>query len=52
MLSAVIWFGPLFGNNPNRFEAADKVTTRVIAAIRDLKPIDAILELDKRGFLN
>ncbi|EKE21789.1 MAG: hypothetical protein ACD_7C00126G0013 [uncultured bacterium] len=51
MLSAVMRVGPRFENQPNRFKKADELATRVIEAVRDLKPIEAIQELKERGFL-
>ena len=49
MLSAVTRMGPKFESQPNRFEAADKLATRVIEAVRELKPVEAIQELEKRS---
>jgi thiamine kinase-like enzyme len=51
MLSAVTRMGPKFDSQPERFKSADKLATRVIEAVRDLKPVDAISELEKRGWL-
>ncbi|EKE22183.1 MAG: hypothetical protein ACD_7C00024G0002 [uncultured bacterium] len=51
MLSAVMRVGPRFESQPNRFEKADKLATRVIEAVKDLKPIEAIQELKEQGFL-
>lgn len=51
MLSAVMRVGPRYDSQPNRFEAADALATRVIEAARDLKPVDAIEELKKHGWL-
>lgn len=45
MMSAVMRVGPRFENQPNRFEKADELATRVIEAVKDLKPIEAIREL-------
>lgn len=45
MLSAVMRLGPRFESQPNRFEKADELAARVIEAVKDLKPIDAIREL-------
>jgi len=47
MLSAVTRLGLKFNSHPNRFEAADTLATRVIEAVRDLKPVEAIEELEK-----
>jgi hypothetical protein len=49
MLSAVMRVGPRYDSHPNRFEAADKLAIRVIEAVRDLKPVEAIRELQKHG---
>ncbi len=51
MLSAVMSVGPRFSNRPDQFERADRLAARVIAAIQDLKPVEAIRELQDRGFL-
>ncbi|MFA6047512.1 MAG: oxidoreductase family protein [Parcubacteria group bacterium] len=48
MLSAVTRLGQKFDSQPKRFETADRLATRVIEAVRDLKPIEAIEELKKR----
>lgn len=45
MLSAVMRVGPRFENQPNRFKKSDKLAIRVIEAVKDLKPIEAIQEL-------
>ena len=45
MLSAVMLVGPRFVDRPDRLALADTLATRVIAAVRDLKPVDAIREL-------
>jgi hypothetical protein len=45
MLSAVTRMGPKFEHLLNRLVIADKTVTRVIEAVRDLKPIEAIREL-------
>ena len=52
MLSAVMAAGPKFSNQPNQFERADALAERIIAAVKDLKPVEAIRELEKRGFLS
>ncbi len=49
MLSAVTRVGPKFDSSPNRFKATDILVTRVIEAVRDLKPVEAIQELKGRG---
>ncbi|MDD4332850.1 MAG: DUF1679 domain-containing protein [Patescibacteria group bacterium] len=46
MLSAVTKFGPIFENDFSN-EAADNLSKRVIEAVRDIKPIEAIQELRK-----
>ena len=45
MMSAVMLVGPRFVDRPDRFDLADTLATRVIAAVRDLKPVDAIREM-------
>jgi hypothetical protein len=45
MLSAVMLVGPRFVDRPDRFALADVLATRVVAAVRDLDPVDAIREL-------
>jgi hypothetical protein len=45
MMSAVMLVGPRFADLPNRLNLADTIATRVIAAVRNLKPVDAIREL-------
>ena len=50
MLSAVTRLGPKFDGSPKRFETADRLAMRVIKAMKDLRPIEAIQELEKRGF--
>ena len=45
MVSAVMLVGPRFADRPDRFELADTLATRVISAVRDLKPMDAFQEL-------
>ncbi len=42
MLSAVMLVGPRFANRPDRTALADAVAARVLAAVRDLSPVDAI----------
>jgi hypothetical protein len=49
MLSAVMRIGPRYEGQPNRFKAADELATRVIEAVKDLEPVDAIKELEKPG---
>jgi hypothetical protein len=51
MLSAVMRVGPRYDSHPNRLEAADALATRVIEAVKDLKPAEAIQELKKRVWL-
>ena len=51
MLSAVTRMGPKFDHLPNRLKEADKLVTRVTEAARDLKPVEAIQELEIRGIL-
>ena len=45
MLSAVMLVGPRFVDRPDRLDLADALATRVIAAVRDLNPVDAIREM-------
>ena len=51
MLSAVMSVGPMFESRPNQFELASVLATRVIAAVKDLRPVDAINELIEHGSL-
>ncbi len=52
MISAVTHVGPRFSHFPDQFERADTLAARVITAIQDLKPVEAIHELQERGFLD
>lgn len=52
MLSAVMRVGPRFEGQPDRFKKADELANRVIEAVKDLKPVEAIQELQDRGVLN
>ena len=45
MLSAVMLVGPRFVDRPDRLELADTLATRVLAAVQDLKPVQALCEL-------
>jgi hypothetical protein len=45
MVSAVMLVGPRFVDRPDRLDLADTLARRVIAAIRDLNPVDAFHEL-------
>jgi aminoglycoside/choline kinase family phosphotransferase len=45
MMSAVMLVGPRFVDRPDRLDLADAVAKRVIAAVRDLNPVEAIREL-------
>lgn len=51
MQNVVMYVGPRFDNHPGRFEDADRMAERVIAAVQDLKPVEAIHELQERGLL-
>jgi len=51
MLSAVMLVGPRFADRPDRLDLADALATRVIAAVRDLDPADAVRELGERDRL-
>jgi hypothetical protein len=48
MLSAVMLVGPRFADRPDQFELADAIAARVIAAVQDHRPVDA---LRQRGWL-
>lgn len=45
MMSVVMLVGPRFVDRPDRLDLADTLATRVIAAVRDLNPVDAIREM-------
>jgi aminoglycoside/choline kinase family phosphotransferase len=45
MISTVMLVGPRFVDRPDRLDLADILATRVIAAVRDLNPVDAIHEI-------
>jgi hypothetical protein len=49
MLSAVTRMGPKFENMPNRYEEAGRLAIRVIEAVKDLKPLEALRELEGQG---
>jgi hypothetical protein len=49
MLSAVMAAGPKFSSRPDQFVRADRLAARVIAAVQDLRPVEAIQELQDRG---
>jgi hypothetical protein len=51
MLSAVTKVGPKFDSLPDRLNRADNLAIRVIEAARDHKPVVAISELKKQGWL-
>jgi aminoglycoside/choline kinase family phosphotransferase len=44
MVSAVMLVGPRFVGRPDRLDLADALAARVIAAVQDLKPVEAIRE--------
>jgi hypothetical protein len=44
ILSAIMLVGPRFAERADRFELADVLATRVIAAVQDLDPVDAFCE--------
>ncbi|MEN8252628.1 MAG: oxidoreductase family protein [Patescibacteria group bacterium] len=48
MLSAVTAIGPMCSSRADQFDRADTAAERIIAAIEDLKPIEAIQELQDR----
>lgn len=52
MLSAVMSVGPKFSGRPDQFERADMAAASIIAAIKDLRPVEAIQELIARGLIN
>jgi aminoglycoside phosphotransferase (APT) family kinase protein len=45
ILSAIMLVGPRFADRADRFELADVLATRVIAAVQDLDPVEAFREL-------
>jgi thiamine kinase-like enzyme len=45
MLSAVMLVGPRFVDRPDRLDLSDAIASRVIAAVRDLNPVDAFRQL-------
>jgi thiamine kinase-like enzyme len=45
MMSAVMMVGPRFVDRPDQLDLADALATRVMAAVRDLNPVDAFREL-------
>lgn len=49
MLSTVMGVGPKFSSRPDQFERSDAGSARVIAAVKDLRPVEAIQELRERG---
>jgi thiamine kinase-like enzyme len=51
MLSAIMLVGPRFVDRPDRLELADALAGRVIAAVRDLHPVEAIHELRAQNWL-
>ena len=51
MLSAVMAIGPRFESRRDNLEYADNMAKQVIAAVKDLKPVDAIQELIQRNLL-
>ena len=51
MLSAVMAVGPIFESRPDQFALADVLAQRVIAAVKDLRPVEAINELIKHDLL-
>jgi hypothetical protein len=51
MLSSVTGVGPKFSSRLDQFERADAGAARVIAAVKDLKPVEAIQELQAQGLL-
>ncbi len=49
MMSAVMLVGPRFADRADRFELADVLATRVIAAVQDHRPVDALRALGEGG---
>jgi hypothetical protein len=49
MMSAVMLVGPRFADRPDRFELADVLATRVIAAVQDHRPVAALQALGEDG---
>ena len=45
MLSAIMLVGPKFADLPDRYQLADTIAARVIAAVQDLDPVSAFNEL-------
>lgn len=45
MLSAIMLAGPRFADRSDQLDLSDALATRVIAAVRDLKPVDALRTL-------
>jgi hypothetical protein len=50
MVSAIMLVGPRFADRPDQPALADAVAARVIAAVRDLSPVDAIRIHPRRFF--
>jgi hypothetical protein len=48
MVSAAMLVGPRFADRRDRYELADVLARRVIAAVRDLKPVSAFQALEGR----
>lgn len=51
MTTAVMAIGPRFADRPDHIELADIFAQRVISAVKDLKPVEAMEELMKQGFV-
>jgi aminoglycoside phosphotransferase (APT) family kinase protein len=51
MVSAVMLVGPRFADRPDRYDLADVLAERVIAAVRDLDPVGAFRELGAREWM-
>lgn len=47
MVSAVMLVGPKFADRPDQLKLADAVASRVIAAVRDLRPVQAMQQLGR-----
>lgn len=47
MVSAVMLVGPRFADRPDQPDLADAIAARVIAAVRDLRPVDALQQRER-----
>ncbi|MBN2534488.1 MAG: phosphotransferase [Spirochaetales bacterium] len=51
MLSAIMVIGPGFANRPDQYKLSDVLARCVIAAVKDLKPVEVIRELGENGWI-